>query len=178
MLSLATVMLSVILCTLGYSALNSVEGSIANVWPGAIFQAISAAALGGLGILATIVAGIITNSINVKTLYSIFALIPANFIQSFIPAYYYRHQLKSGGWNKCVFGFIPFLFYGVLIPNIFGATLGAAAVSTFGGAPYFPLFIKWLVANIPIAILLGWPLFKFLVPTLVDEGWAIKGWWK
>lgn len=177
-LSLGVVALSVILCTLGYSSLNTVSGSIANVWPGAIFQVVSAASLGGWGLLSTLVAGIITNAINVKTLYAILAFIPANFIQSFIPAYYYRRVLRRGGWNSRIFRFFPFMWYGVIIPNLLGSLLGAGAVCWFGGAPYWQVFLKWFVANVPIAIILGWPLFRFVIPTLVEEGWTVKGWWR
>ena len=177
-LALCAVAISVLLCTLGYSSLNTVTGSIANVWPGAIFQVVSAAALGGWGILATIVSGLITNAINVKSLYAVLVFIPENFIQSFIPAYSYRKILQSGGWNSKAFCFLPFVLFGVLIPNVFGAAIGAAGVHVWKDAPYMQVFIKWLVANVPIAILLGWPLFRTLVPQLVDEGWTVKGWWK
>jgi tellurite methyltransferase len=177
-LALGIVALSVLLCTLGYSSLNSVSGSIANVWPGAIFQVVSAAALGGWGVVATIISAIITNAINVKTMYAILAFIPANFVQSFIPAYYYRRILKKGGWSSRTFRFLPFLIYGVLIPNILGSFLGGAAVHMFAGAPYVHVCAKWFIANVPIAIILGWPLFRYVIPALVDEGWTVKGWWR
>ena len=178
-LTFSTVALSTLLCTLGYNSLNAVEGSIANVWPGAIFQVVSAIAFGAWGIVATLVAGIITNLINVKSFYFVFAFTPANFVQSFIPAYYYRKHLAKAGWRKSSFAFLPFLIFGVLLPNIFGASLGAFALSFHSeNISYAHFFWKWLIANVPIALLLGWPLFYFVIPSFIEEGWTVKGWWK
>lgn len=177
-LFMGAILISVVLCTLGYSSLKSAGGTIANVWPGAIFQAVSAISLGGWGVLSTVIAGALTNAINGKGLIAVIALTPANLIQSLIPAYYYRHKLRSGGWNSKVFNFIPFLIYAVLIPNLLGGMFGALAVHLLMDVPFWAMYFKWISANVPIAILLGWPLFKLLVPCLVEEGWVVRGWWR
>lgn len=170
------IVLSILLCTLGYHSLN-MKG-IADIWPGAIFQALAGAVFGGWGILATILASTITNLINVKTFYSVICFIPANFIQSFIPALYYRRALKSGGWNAGHFQFHKFAIFAVIIPNLIGGIFGGLAVSFFTDVPFYSTYLKWISANIPISLLLGWPLFMTLTPQLVEEGWIIKGWWK
>lgn len=177
-LFLGTIIISVVLCTLGYSSLKSAGGTIANVWPGAIFQAVSAIALGGWGVLATIIAGAITNAINGKGLLVVLAVTPANFLQALIPAYYYRSRLKCGGWSPQLINFKSFLMYAVVLPNVMGGILGAFAIHSIMEAPFWAMYFKWLAANIPIAMLLGWPLFKLLVPCLVEEGWIVRGWWR
>lgn len=168
--------LCVLLCTLGYHSLN-MKG-IADIWPGAIFQALFGSLFGGWGVLATLCASTITNAINVKTIYSVLGFIPANFIQSFIPAYYYRKLLKNGGWKKSDLKFTHFALFAVIIPNLIGGILGSIAISHSTNLSLSSTYIKWITANIPISILLGWPLFRMLTPQLIEEGWIIKGWWK
>lgn len=171
-------LLSIVLCTLGYPSLTARAGAIASVWPGAIFQGILSVAFGGWGVLAIIFGGMVTVAINAHSWWGVLSLIPANFLQALIPAYYYRRVLKKGGWNRRVLRFLPFALFAVVIPNIVGAAAGALAFHLHSGAPYAALFWKWIAANIPIALALGWPLFRYGVPSLVDEGWTIKGWWK
>lgn len=170
------VLLSVILCTLGYHSL--MMKNIADIWPGAIFQSVAGAAFGGWGVLATVIAGIITGTINTPNINLILAFIPANFVQSFIPAYYYRRLLRAGGWNRRSMQFWRFAIFAILIPNLIGGIIGGGAVSYFESELFWGTYLKWIMANIPIGLILGWPLYFIFVPRLIEEGWTTQGWWK
>jgi tellurite methyltransferase len=167
--------LSILSTALSYES----RGSIAAMWPAAIYQHILAIAYGGWGILAVVFSGVVTNAINIGSAVSMVGFIPANFIQSFIPGYYYRKIQKSGGWNKDKFSFIRFFGMAVLVPNTLGALWGAAVlVNTGVSQDYWGSFLNWTLANIPIATALGWPLFVTLFKELVQEGFVFNGWWK
>jgi tellurite methyltransferase len=168
--------LATVTCTLGYEANHG--GQIAKVWPAAVFQAFVSVFLGGYGVLATILSGVLTNLISFKSVYPVFALIPANFAQAFIPAWYYRRRLKKGGWNKQNLKVIPFLVMGILVPNVAGALLGASVSDSHSYQEFMAATVRWALANIPIAVLLGVPLFVMAGPSFIRSGWSIKGWWQ
>lgn len=174
------ILIWVILCTLGFNPANEPIDGIAVIWPGAILHAVGAILLGGWGIVATVLAAVIVDIIKVGTPHVVLGFIIPDFIQAFIPAWYYRRRIAQHGWGRDTFAFTPFLIYAVLLPNIAGAFIGTL-IFHMGSAPvtslWFP-FVRWLVANIPVALLLGWPLLKCLGPVMADEGLTVKGWWR
>jgi|SRR3989338_5874289 len=118
------IIISVILCTLGFNTANQPIDSIAVVWPGAILQAAGTILFGGWGVVATVLAGMTANAINTGTAHAILGYSAPNFIQSFIPAFYYRKLIKSCGLGPKIFSFKHYLIFAVLIPNILGALFG------------------------------------------------------
>lgn len=170
----------VILGTLGYSADSAPVNSIAVIWPGAILHGIGGILFGGWGIVATVVSTMIVDAIKVGEPYAIYGFILPSILQSLIPAIYYRGRIKKYGWGKETFAFVPFLFYAVLINNLVGAASGTLMMllgSSSSGPFWFP-FIRWSVANIPISLILGWPLFRCLGPVMAEEGLNVEGWWR
>ncbi|PIR26721.1 MAG: hypothetical protein COX62_03245 [Deltaproteobacteria bacterium CG_4_10_14_0_2_um_filter_43_8] len=178
LITLTTIGISVILCTLGFEPNSVPPDGIATIWPGAITQVIAGILFGAWGVIATVSAGVIVDIINVNDLYIVFGFIIPAFIQSFIPAFYYRLLIKRYGWNDKIFRFTPFLIYGVIIPNVIGALIAAFLLSSHTNTSFYFAFARWTIANIPIALVLGWPLFKIFGKVMADEGCVVSGWWK
>lgn len=173
-----TIGISVVLCTLGFEPNSVPPDGIATIWPGAITQVIAGILFGAWGVIATVSAGVMVDIINVNDLYIVFGFIIPDFIQAFIPAFYYRLLIKRYGWNDRIFRFTPFLIYGVIIPNVIGALIAAFLLSSHTNTSFYFAFARWTIANIPIALVLGWPLFKIFGKVMADEGCVVTGWWK
>lgn len=169
-----------ILCTLGFNSVAMPVETIAIIWPGAILHSVGAILFGFWGIIATITVGLIVNGIITHNLYITLAFILPNFIQSFIPAWSYRQIINKYGWSERTFDFFPFLLFGALLPNMVGAVFGTLLLQldVARNLPYSFSFLRWLIANVPITLLLGYPLFRCLGPIMAEEGMAVKGWWK
>lgn len=177
-ITLITIGISVILCTLGFEPNSVPPDGIATIWPGAITQVIAGTLFGAWGVIATVLAGVIVDVINVKDAYITFGFMLPDFVQAFIPAFYYRYLIRRYGWGSKVFSFLPFALYGVLIPNILGALIAATILSVHVHISFSFSFLRWIIANIPIAFLLGWPLFKIFGRVMAKEGCVVSGWWK
>lgn len=170
--------ISVILCTLGFTPASQPIDSIAVIWPGSLLHSVGTILFGGWGIIATILAAIIADVVNVGTLHATLGYIVPDFLQALIPAIYYRHVIKKHGWGPQVYKFWPFFFYAVLLSNIVGAIAGTLILYSWSQTHLWLPFVRWLIANIPISLFLGYPLLRFLGPTIAEEGWVVKGWWK
>lgn len=177
-ITLVMITISVILCTLGFNTASKPIDSIAVIWPGALLHSVSTILFGGWGVLATVLAAIIADIINVGTLHAVLGYMVPDFIQAIIPAIYYRRLIKKYGCGKEIFSFWPFLVYAVIFSNVAGAIVGPLILHTWSESNWWHAMIRWLIANIPIAILLGWPLLRYLGPTMAEEGWVVSGWWK
>jgi ribose/xylose/arabinose/galactoside ABC-type transport system permease subunit len=172
--------ITVILCTIGIDTASKPLDSMGVIWPGAVLHSAGGALFGAWGIIATILSGTITNYVNVGSPAIILGFIFPNFIQSLIPAFYYRKRIRCCANSSEIFNFKPFLIYGILLPNIIGGLSGTIILQSMfkSDLPFWFPFTRWLIANIPISIILGYPLFRFLGPTLMEEGYIVKGWWK
>lgn len=171
--------ISVVLCTLGFAPSSVPVHSIATMWPGTITQAVVGILFGGWGVVITVLSGIIVDIINVGKMHVILGFIPSDFVQAFIPALYYRRFVHKYGWNsQKIFSFKPFLIYAVVLPNVIGALLGATVILHTEQIPFWHSVMRWLIANIPLAVILAWPLLKTLGPVFVEEKWVVTGWWR
>lgn len=178
LITLVMIVISVILCTLGFNTDSRPIDSIAVIWPGAILHAVGPILFGAWGIVATVVAGIAANLINVGNGYTALAYSLPNFLQAAIPALYYRRLIKHYGTDKKIFEFKTYLVFASFLPNLMGALVGTLLLfSSRNVDPWFSI-ARWLTANIPVSLLLGWPLLYFLGPTMVEEKLLVKGWWK
>lgn len=170
--------ISVVLCTLGFNTANQPIDSIAVVWPGTLLHSVGSILFGGWGIVATVVAAVIVDIINVGTLHATLGYIIPDFLQALIPAIYYRSVIKKFGWGPEVYRFRPFLVYSVILSNFVGAIVGTLILYSWTQTSLWMPMLRWLVANIPIALFLGYPLLRCLGPVLAEEGLVVKGWWK
>ncbi|GEM_PF-3949006 len=179
-ITLIATTISVVLCTLGFNPETQPLDSIAVIWPGAILQAFAGALFGGWGVVATVLAGLVADILLAGTVHASIGYILPDLLQALIPAWYYRHRIAQYGWTAPTFHFWPFFIFSILISNIVGAVTATCIFQFYLSHEFhfwFPL-MRWLVANIPIALLLGWPLFRYLGPTLAQEGLVMRGWWQ
>lgn len=179
-ISLLAAGITIILCTLGFNPATQPIDSIAIIWPGAILHGVGGVLFGGWGVFATVLSGIVVDYINVGTPVATYGYILPNFLQALIPAIYYRRAIAQYGWSPKIFSLGRYLLVGVLAANLVGALCGSIVfhiVLQRDGSFWLP-FTRWLLANIPVAALLGWPLLRSLGPTLADEGLTVSGWWR
>lgn len=172
--------IGVALCTLGFNPASEPIDSIAVIWPGTLLHSVGAILFGGWGVVATVLSAIIVDMIKVGTVHVVVGYTIPDFLQSFIPAFYYRRLIKTHGWSAPTFRFMPYFIVSVLLSNIIGAISGALIfnLGTDGlESLWFPM-TRWFIANAPIALILGWPLFRCLGPIMAEEGLTVNGWWK
>ena len=174
MIALVMTCLNSVLCMLGYTKIGGY--SIATLWPGTIFQAITSIAFGGWGILISIVSGIVADAIKYSSTPNIFFIF-ADFFQSFLPALYFRRLLATGAWRTEIMGFFRFAFMGVIVPRAVGGMIAGVSIAMGSNKYLWEASFDWFWSGVPIGLLIGWPLFRVLMPQLVREGWTIKGWW-
>lgn len=172
------IVISVILCTLGFNTASQPIDSIAVIWPGAILHSVGTILFGGWGVVATVLAAIIADIINVGTIHATIGYIIPDLLQALIPAAYYRVLIKKYGWGKEVFSFKPFILYAVVLPNFVGAVVGPLILHSWSEFDLWHAIIRCFLANVPIATVLGWPLLHYLGPTMAEEGLVVKGWWQ
>jgi hypothetical protein len=174
MIAIVITCLNVVLCMLGYTKIGGY--SIATLWPGTIFQVITSIAFGAWGIVISIVSGVVADGIKYSATPNIFFVL-ADFFQSFLPALYFRHLLTTGAWRKEIMGFFRFACIGVVIPHAIGGLIAGASISMNSNKYLLEASFDWFWSGVPIGLLIGWPLFRVLMPQLIREGWTIKGWW-
>lgn len=179
-ITIVAITVSVILCTLGFKTAQTPIESIAVIWPGAILHSVGSILFGGWGLVATILAGVIVDIVNVGKLPIIFGFMVPDFLQPLIPVMYYRYLIARHGWNSEVFRFRHFLIFAVLIPNALGALTGTLILrmNFVSDLPFWFPFVRWMVANVPISLCLGYPLLRCLGPTLAEEGFVVTRWWR
>lgn len=174
------IIIGVILCTLGFNPANEPIDTVAVIWPGTLLHGVGAVLLGGWGIVATVLSAMVVNLLKTGTIHVVVGYTIANIVQAGIPAWYYRRLIKKYGWKSETFRFMPYVIYVVFLSNIVGAMIGALTFYTGSQSfvPFWLPFVRWLIANIPIALFLGWPLFRCLGPVMAEEGLTVSGWWK
>lgn|SRR3989338_8997889 len=102
LICLIATFISVVLCTLGFRISSIPIANIATIWPAAITQSVVSALFGGWGVLATVLGGIVEGTLNGKHTWVVIGFIFPNFVQSFIPAFYYRRVIRRRTWG-CTF---------------------------------------------------------------------------
>lgn len=174
------ILIGIALCTLGFNPATEPIDSIAVIWPGTLLHTVGAILFGGWGIIATVLSAAIVDMIKVGTVHVVLGYTIPDFLQSFIPALYYRKMIKTYGWSSQTFRFFPYFIVCVLLSNLAGAISGAF-IFNFGPGGleslWFPM-TRWFIANTPVALILGWPLFRCLGPVMAEEGLTVNGWWK
>lgn len=173
-------LIGVVLCTLGFNPANEPIDSLAVIWPGTLLHTVGAILFGGWGVLATVLSAIIVNALKTGEPYAVYGYIIPGLIQPLIPAIYYRRVIKLHGWDTHTFRFLPYFFVCVVCSNLAGAVTGAFIFNLGQEGPvstWLPM-ARWFIANAPIALILGWPLFRCLGPAMAEEGLTVNGWWR
>jgi hypothetical protein len=147
-------------------------------WPGIAVQNIGSIWFGLWGVIAGALFPIISNGITGTPVYVSLAYIPANAMQSFLPAWAFRQfkadprLLKGRDW-------VIFLI-SITLANIFGALYSPLVVLKGFGlltAESTPLFIwGWFAGNEIAGIIFGVILLKALSPVVIRSRAFVKKW--
>jgi len=140
-------------------------------WPAAVIQSTGGLFFGIWGVLAGALFPSLSNLLTDGTSSHVFGLIPANFIQSFIPLLIKNAVgFKPFEFNKKTV--LWFIFGCAVIPHIIGGFLGCSTLYLFGDIPnqtiFWVTFRVWIIGNIPCSILFGLLLLKVIAPILKD----------
>ncbi|MFH0800370.1 MAG: hypothetical protein V2A66_09365 [Pseudomonadota bacterium] len=140
-------------------------------WPAAVVQTVGGLFFGIWGVLAGTLFPSLSNALTDGSKSHVIWLIPANFIQSFIPLC----VKKVIGFSprsldmKSIFGFIVGC---AILPHVFGGFVGCGALFLLGDIPNQAEFWRtlrvWLIGNIPCSIVFGLLLVKTVAPILED----------
>jgi len=175
---LALTLVGLILGALGVISVPLGHG-ISGFWAAGVVQVAGGICFGGWGVLAAAFFPSVSNALTHSAFISILGFIPANLVQSLIPAWAFRHFKVDPGLPGRK-GILFYLVWGVLASALGGSMLGAFSIVLLGGAPwaaYPTLVAKWAISNMVVSVLVGIPVQRELTPLLRDLGLLVKGWW-
>jgi len=150
-------------------------------WPAATVQSVCGVFFGMWGVMAGALFPSFSNAMTDGTTSHIVWLIPANFIQSFIPLYI-----------KQIFKFLPyelnrktvysFIFGCAILSHVLGGMLGCVSLYIMGDvhnqAEFMTTLKTWLIGNIPCSIVFGILLLKTVGPILKDCNLYYEGYFR
>ena len=148
-------------------------------WTGIVVQQIGSIWFGAWGVIAGAIFPFFSNSIAGTPFYVSLAYLPANAIQSFLPAWVFRRfkldpRMKSGKDGL-------FLFLAMVVSSIIGALWSVLVVlKGFDLLPpgSVPLFIwGWFGGNVVAGTVFNFILLKALSPIVIRTTAFVKKWW-
>lgn len=147
-------------------------------WPGIAVQNVGAIWFGAWGVIAAALFPIISNGITGTPVYVSLAYIPANAMQAFLPALFFRLFKADPRLNKGRDWGIFLL--AITLGNIFGALWSPLIVLKGFGlltAESVPLFIwGWFAGNEIAGIVFNFILLKALSPVVIQSRAFVKRW--
>ena len=176
--SLVLIILGTSLATLGSFSLPIGHG-ISGFWPAILVQVLGGIWFGGWGATAGTIFPIFSNILIAGHPAYVLGFIPANMLQSFLPAWAFRRfriDPEIPDWR----GMIAFLVAGTLVPCTLGGLAGAAALVLFGGVPateYVSIALHWMLPNLLFAGVAGYPMLRILTPLWRENGLIVTGYW-
>lgn len=150
---------------------------ISSVWPAMTIQCLGGIWFGGWGVIAGTVFPIFSNMMIVG---SPVEFTPSNFLQSFIPAWYFRRFRRDPclrSWGD-LHGFV---LVGAILPPLCGALLGNWILYAEGRETWEGLWwgvIRWVPGNLGPCLTFGIPLLKVLSPIITKSNFFCKTMWK
>jgi len=106
------------------------------------------------------------------------AFLPANLVQTLIPATYFR-LFKVDPTLSSRKSWLHLLASGVILNNLVGALLGVSAelALEFITPDFYPIgVVGWFVGNVLPMLVVGIPLLKALSPIIVKHRAFCRGW--
>ncbi len=143
-------------------------------WPGIAVQNVGGIWCGAWGVIASALFPLISNSVVGTSVYISLKYIPANAIQSLVPAWAFRHFKSDPGlrsWKD----------WGVFLSSItIGNALGAAWASqvVLRNQPASGILLGWFLGNETASLVFSTIFLVILSPVVVGSKWFVKGWWK
>jgi len=143
-----------------------------------VVQVVGSIWFGFWGVLAGVFFPIVGDLVGSIPISISLSLLPANLVQSLIPATYFRFFRVDPALKK-LSDWVHFTLSCVILSNLLGAFLGASAMSAWGFVTsdmYFVVMISWFVGNVIPILVVGAPLLKGLTPVIVSHRAFCKGW--
>ncbi len=148
-------------------------------WTGIVVQQVGPIWFGAWGVIAGAVFPFFSNAIAGTPFYVSLAYIPANAVQAFLPAWFFKKfkcdpRLKSGRDYA-------FLLAGMVISSAFGALWSTMVVLRGFGlltTESVPLFVwGWFGGNVVAGVVFNFILLKALSPVVIRTSGFVKRWW-
>ncbi len=148
-------------------------------WPGIAVQQVGSIWFGAWGILAGLIFPFFSNAVTQTSIGISFAYLPANFLQSFLPAYIFRRfkldpRLQSGA------DYVSLLIV-MFIGNLLGAMWSVFALLfifekiTWSEAAGY--FFGWFGGNMLAGVVFNFVLLKALSQWIIRSDALVKKWW-
>lgn len=148
-------------------------------WLGIVVQQVGSIWFGAWGILAGIVFPFISNTVTQASLLISAAYFPANFVQSFLPAWLFR-RLKLNPKLASGRDFL-YLFLTMIVSSLFGA-LWSVFILVFvlgrlESSQALINFFGWFGGNLVAGTFFNYFLLKTLSPAILKSKIFVKRWW-
>ncbi|MFL7812999.1 MAG: hypothetical protein ACK2TT_02920 [Anaerolineales bacterium] len=148
-------------------------------WLGIVVQQVGSIWFGAWGVLAGIVFPFISNSVTQTPLLISAAYFPANFVQSFLPAWIFR-RLKLNPRLESGRDFL-YLFLTMVLSSLFGAFWSVFILVFVLGrleqGQALLNFFGWFGGNMVAGIFFNYFLLKALSPAILKSKRFVKRWW-
>ena len=148
-------------------------------WTGIVVQQIGSIWFGAWGVLAGIIFPFFSNAVTATPLLLSLAYVPANFIQSYLPALVFRRYNLSPELDTGLDYF--FMFLSMLVSNLLGAIWAVVVVlNLFGLIPEGSMLRYvwgWFGGNLVAGVVFNFILMKILSKNELFSRLFVKKWW-
>lgn len=149
-------------------------------WPGITVQQVGGIWFGGWGILAGVIFPFFSNAVTQTPFAISFAYLPANFIQSFLPAFIFRRMNLDPRLQSEVDYFR--LFISMFFANLLGALWSVFTLIYISGTITWvdatDYFFGWFGGNMLAGVVFNFVLLKSLSQWIITTRSLVKKWWK
>lgn len=148
-------------------------------WLGIVVQQVGSIWYGGWGVIAGILFPIFSNTVTRASILVSVAYIPANFIQSLLPAYVFRKlklnpELKSG---RDYF----YLFLSMIASNLLGAVWSVfilvVVLGRLDSSAALTAFYGWFGGNLVAGIIFNFAVLKAVSGAVIKSRAFVRNWW-
>lgn len=148
-------------------------------WTGIVVQQIGSIWFGAWGVLAGIIFPFFSNAVTATPLLLSLAYVPANFIQSYLPALVFRRYSLNPALDTGLDYF--FMFLSMLVSNLLGAIWAVVVVlNLFGLIPEGSMLRYvwgWFGGNLVAGVVFNFILMKILSRNELFSRLFVKKWW-
>lgn len=148
-------------------------------WVGIAVQQVGGIWFGAWGVLAGMIFPIFSNAVTKASVLVSLAYLPANFVQSFLPAWVFRKFKLDPGLNSTR-DYI-YLVLSMLISNLFGALWSVFALVVVLGqldrSQALNSFVGWFGGNLLAGVIFNFILLRALSGVISTRDYFVRRWW-
>ena len=157
----------------------SVGSGVNYFWPGITIQQVGGIWFGAWGILAGVIFPFFSNAVTGTPFVISFAYLPANFLQSFLPAFAFRRlkldpRLESGAdYLSLLFS----MFLGNLLGSFWSVFVLIYLTERIAWGDAASYFFGWFGGNMIAGVLFNFVILKSLSQLVIRANGLVKKWW-